>query len=223
MLENAPHHKSRRFRAFKLATLLLGFALIVGFLFNQNSEYVLASLADQDPSPTQSDAIPIIDWSYDQIRPAIAFNRHANEYFVTWQNQPSADSNAWYIFGRRTDETGFPSGPPLAISEGNALAHVAPDVAYHDGNQEYIVVWEYVWTETDHDIFARRLNSNGTIVGGEIPVSFQDNRESSPVIEANMTNGNISWCGRNRSGLANSVGIRFGVKGSTQLELRPAI
>jgi hypothetical protein len=191
--ESVLHDKSRRSRAFKTAALLLGFVLMVGFLFNQNGEYVLASLADQ--SSAQGDAIPIIDWPDDQIRPAIAYNTHVNEYFVTWQHQLSADSDVWYIFGRSLDQTGAPADAPFAISESDALKHIAPDIAYHEGSREYLVVWEYVWTGTDHDIYGRRLDGNGNVVGAEIPISYQENKEGEPAVAANTTNGGylVAW------------------------------
>lgn len=187
--------RPRRRRTFKLVTLLLGLALVIGFLFNQNGEYVRASQTEQEHSPAQSDAIPIIDWPNDQVRPAIAYNKRANEYFVTWQHQLSADDDVWYIFGRSLDYTGAPAAPPLAISESDALSHIAPDITYQDGSQEYLVVWEYVWTETDHDIYARRLDGNGDVVGAEIPISIQENREGEPAVAANTTNGGylVTW------------------------------
>jgi hypothetical protein len=158
------------------------------FLFSAVSESARTVLVSIGRSSSGNENLPIIDWPYDQIRPAIAFNRHTNEYLVTWQNQPDADSSTWYIFGRKTNEIGSPAGSPFAVSESDAFAHVAPDVAYHDGNQEYIVVWEYVETEADHDISARRLSSSGSVIGEEVSISSLSNKEREPVIEANTSN-----------------------------------
>lgn len=188
-IEHAPAHRSHRYRLFKLAIPILFVVLSALFFFGPISESVHAVLVDFERSVSEINAVAIVDWPYDQTRPAIAYNMHADEYFVTWQNQLDADSDAWYIFGRRTDETGFPAGSPLAISDSDALAHVAPDITYHKGNQDYIVVWENVVSETDHDIFARRLNGSGEVVGEDISISALFNKEVSPVVEANTTNG----------------------------------
>ena len=212
--EDARPHKPLRSRAFKLATLLLGFALIVGFLFSENGESVRVSLAYFEQSPSQSDAIPVIDWPDDQLRPAIAYNKNANEYLVTWQHQLSAGSDVWHIFGRRLADTGAPAAAPLAISDSDALRHIAPDIAFHDKNQEYLVVWEYVGTETDHDIYGRRLNSGGDVVGAEIPISFQENKEEAPAVAANSTNGEymVVWSqqiGSDEFGWSQIRGVRL--------------
>jgi len=217
--ELAPAHRSHRYRIFKLAIPILFVVLPALFFFGPISESARAVLVDIERSISETNAVAIVDWPYDQIQPAIAYNMHADEYFVTWQNQLDADSNAWYIFGRRTDEAGFPAGSPLAISESDALAHVAPDITYHKGNQNYIVVWENVVSETDHDIFARRLNGSGDVVGGEISISALFNKEVSPVVEANTTNGEylVVWSiqtGTDDFPLSQIVGKRLNATGT---------
>ena len=116
-------------------------------------------------------ASPIITWEYDQVQPAIAYGLEAGQYLVVWEDHHWGWGGDWDIYGRRVGADGTPIGGHFAISwEGNKH-RLAPDVAYHPAIGEYLVVWEYEYSLDDHDIYARRVASDGALIGGELPIS----------------------------------------------------
>jgi hypothetical protein len=68
-------------------------------------------------------------------------------------------------------------------------------VAYNHTNSEFLVVWEYEYSPDDHDIFARRVANDGTLIGGEILITNLTNFESNPAVAYNPANNEylIVW------------------------------
>lgn len=164
---------------------------------------------------------PIISWEYDQVQPAITHNLSAGEYLAVWEDHHwgwGADSD---IYGRRVGGDGTPLGGQFGVSwEGNNH-RLAPDVTYHPTLGEYLVVWEYEFSASDHDIYARRVASNGTLIGNELPIATTGQSESNPVVTYNSQDDEylVVWERREGSGETSHIDIygqRLDAAGSPQ-------
>lgn len=145
----------------------------------------VAGLA-KSASPTLPDAgIAIIDWSLNQQDPAIAYSSSANEFLAVWQHQWAVDSYT-VINGRLVQADGTPAADVIGISQGTKNAS-APSVAYNSTDDQFLVVWEFEYLTTDHDIYARRVDGNGDPLGIDLVISQDSAYESAPVVAYNST------------------------------------
>jgi len=166
----------RRRRASKCASLFSG---LVGQLVWR---LCVLSVALAIYAPRLAAAAAIVTWEYDQVRPGVAYNAVSNQYLVVWEDHHWGFGTDWDIYARRVDAGGTPLGSHFAVSWLNANQRLAPDVAYNSTNGEYLVVWEYEYSADDHDIYAQRIASDGTLVGSEIGVAALSNFESKPAV-----------------------------------------
>jgi len=130
-------------------------------------------------------SLPIINWEYDQIHPAAAYNNLANEYLVVWEDHHWGWGNDWDIIGRRVGADGTPLDSEQGISWDGEKHRMAPDVAANTVNDEYLVVWEYEFSSADHDIYARRVGSEGSPTGDEFAITTSTKTEGSPTVAYN--------------------------------------
>ena len=128
---------------------------------------------------------PIITWEHDQIHPAVAYGSEAGQYLVVWEDHHWGWGDDWDIYGRRVRADGVTVGNPFGISWDGSEHRLAPDVAYNQANGEFLVVWEYEHSPTDHDIYARLVRQDGTLASGEFPIATSGSYESSPAVAYN--------------------------------------
>jgi hypothetical protein len=127
----------------------------------------------------------LVTWEHNQVHPASVYNHHSQEFLVVWQDQHWGWGQDADIYGRRVGPDGVPLSEHFGIAwEGNGR-RLAPDVAYNATNGEFLVVWEYEFAADDHDIWARRIDSNGVLVGSEFAIAALDRQESSPAVAYN--------------------------------------
>jgi hypothetical protein len=100
-----------------------------------------------------------------QRLPAVAYNSTNTEFLVVWQDERAGN---WDIWGQRVDLDGTFLGGSFAICS-NVSDQLLPDVAYNLNTNQYLVVWED--RRTDADIYGQRVNANGTLDGGEVPIA----------------------------------------------------
>jgi len=158
----------------------------------------LASTTDSQhaySSATLAAAAPIITWEYDQVQPAMAYGSQTDQYLVVWEDHHWGWGNDWDIYGRFVGADGVPLGSHFGISWEGDKHRMAPDVAYNSANGEFLVVWEYEYSPDDHDIYARRVASDGTLVGNEFIITNLANFESNPAAAYNTANNEylIVW------------------------------
>jgi hypothetical protein len=129
----------------------------------------------------------IITWEYDQVRPKIAYNSAAGNYLVVWEDHHWGWGDDWDIYARFTAADGAPQGTHFGIAWDNASQRTAPDIAFNTSAQNFLVVWEYAYSVTDHDIYARRVGSDGALLSGEIAIATTTSAEGLPAIVYNPT------------------------------------
>lgn len=139
------------------------------------------------PSPSLATAAvaPIITWEYDQVHPAIAYGSQTNQYLAVWEDHHWGWGDDWDIYGRLVGADGQALGSEFGISWEGDKHRLAPDVAYNQANGEFLVVWEYEFSAADHDIYARRVRADGTLVSGEFVITSLSNSESNPAVAYN--------------------------------------
>ena len=84
----------------------------------------------------------------------------------------------------------FVGGTLQSFTGANTRVDTKPDVAYDATNDVYLVVYERIWSATDHDVHAQRVDGDGNFVGGRIFVanSGTDDSKGPRVANVNQTN-----------------------------------
>ncbi len=136
------------------------------------------------------DEIAISTWQFDQIKPRLAYNNIMNEFFVIWEDHHWGWGDARDIYGQRINADGTLMNSNFAISWEGVNPRENPDVVYSFGADEYLVTWEYEDTVSDHDIYCRRIRSDGTLIEDEKKVSALINNENRPAL---ASDNNLSF------------------------------
>jgi len=148
------------------------------------SDYdILARRIGRDGS-LLGDEIAICTWEYDQVKPRLAFNSTAGEFLAVWEDHHWGNGADWDIYGQRVLASGALAGGNFGISWDGSQHRQGPSVAYKPAANEYLVAWEYEYSPTDHDVYRRRVASNGTLPEAEAPVSNTGSHERRPALAA---------------------------------------
>ena len=129
--------------------------------------------------------LAIATWEYDLIKPRLAYNSLDNEFLVVWEDHRWGWGDDWNIYGQRVSGNGYLTGDNFGIAwkiTGRANHRMSPDVAYKAAANEYLVVWEYAYSPTDFDIYARRVAADGTLMEGELSVATSGIFEAAPIV-----------------------------------------
>lgn len=132
--------------------------------------------------------------------------------------------------------------PAAAQTEGTPITpwakdQILPRAAYSPVADRYLVVWEYAYLESDHDIHARQVGSDGTPIGDwRLGVATSGVYQSHPDVACHLTNGEclVVWeyelSASNRdihayrvNSSGGLVGIELSVATSADNERRPAV
>lgn len=117
----------------------------------------------------------------DDVAPALAWNRTANEYLVVWDDGRSIPDRWSDIYGRRLSGTGTPLGGDFRISGTAALGDEGfPAVVWNLAANEYLVVWsdDRKFAERSSDIYGRRVAASGARLGHDFRISGQHATEA---------------------------------------------
>jgi hypothetical protein len=120
----------------------------------------------------------------------ITYNVAMNEYFVAFVVVHTMATSGNDIYGLRVNGvTGTPVNPPGPIViyeddfDGGRKHQNHPAVATNEQNK-YMVVWEHEYDATDHDIYGREYNVNGTPVGSYFTISSWTEDDTVPALAA---------------------------------------
>ena len=82
----------------------------------------------------------------------------------------------------------------IGIALGGSNNRTAPDVAYMPASRSYLVVWQYEYSEIDHDIYGRRVAYDGSHPEAEYVISNLTSEEQHPAVVANgASQGLVVW------------------------------
>ena len=123
---------------------------------------------------------------------------------------------------------------PLALiaQPGDQLA---PALVWNPMAQEYLLVWEHVYSATDHDVYAVRIDRQATVVGAPIALATTTRWEGAPSVAA-AADGTylVVWevefsaedrdvYGQVLAADGTPSGTAFGIAQSGTLDRRPAV
>ena len=103
-----------------------------------------------------------------QSYPEVAYNSINNEYLVVYQSEKSV-GGALEIRGRRVSAAGSLLGGSMSIAS-LGKSRRRPDVAYNPSRNQYLVVYTYDYSTSDHDIYGRRVTNDLGWLGDELIV-----------------------------------------------------
>ena len=108
----------------------------------------------------------------------------------------------------RVGSDGTPIGSEFGIATSDKY-EFSPAVTYNPTANEFLVVWEHWDTVDDHDIYARRVGSDGSLIGSDISIATLINSESNPDVAYNSADDEylIVWERREGSGDASHLDV----------------
>ena len=112
----------------------------------------------------------------DTQNPRAVYNAARNEYVVVWQDFRNA---RWDVYAQRLGATGGPLGGNLAIATATGNKGRC-DVASDPTTGAYLVVWDDTRAGND-DVYAQRLDGNGSLSGSNFAVAATTAAEVAPV------------------------------------------
>lgn len=101
---------------------------------------------------------------YTPAEPAVAYAYTSDKYLVVWQETWHPTPISKNIEGQVVSSSGsLESSATISQDTGNGDYRDEPDVAYNRSRNEYLVVWQQRdHTVNEYDIYARRVQGNGT-------------------------------------------------------------
>ncbi|RLC83703.1 MAG: hypothetical protein DRJ03_16350, partial [Chloroflexi bacterium] len=114
-----------------------------------------------------------------QMLPAVAYQPAAEEWLVVW--------NGGQAQGQRLSSDGETTGSGFDISQDTIRDR--PDVAANPEDEEYLVVWYRKESVDEYRVRARRVLSDGTLLGSELVLSPADNEGRWPRVAYNAKDG----------------------------------
>jgi hypothetical protein len=142
---------------------------------------LVAQLVAEDGSPV-GEVIPISTWEYEQVLPELDYNPDLDEFMIVWEDHHWAWGAAADIYGQRVSADGTLAGGNFGISWEGGNLRLRPDIAYNTNTQEYLVIWEYEHSPSDHDVYQRRVSRTGELPDAEIPISNESSWEGLPAL-----------------------------------------
>ncbi len=124
----------------------------------------------------------ISTWEGDQLVPRISYNEYDSQYLVVWEDH---HFSPWGIYGYRMDPYGNLLGSQITIASGGGNNRAVPDVAYAPDPHSYLVVWQYEYSPSDHDIYARRVAFDGSQPEFEFGVATSGADQLYPALASN--------------------------------------
>ncbi|MBU0511544.1 MAG: hypothetical protein KJ638_07570 [Chloroflexi bacterium] len=140
--------------------------------------------ANQDATPRLSPFINIwLETNVDNLEPAIAYNNLHDEYLVVWSNTRGGGATR-DIYARRVRGDGTLLSN-FTIAHNANFHNYEPDVAYSPVHDEYLIVYTYDSAITDSDIWARRVNWNGSWMSSEFEIGRKPDKQHHPAVAYN--------------------------------------
>lgn len=136
-------------------------------------------------APEYPESLPVITWEYDQLHAEIAYSPPSNRFLAVWEDHHWGWGADWDIYGRFLSTSASGAGEAFGIAWADAKHRVAPDVAHNSAINQFLVVFELEYSAADHDIYARRVLTDGSLGTIELPVATETAYDSNPAIAYN--------------------------------------
>lgn len=162
---------------------------------------------------------PVLDLSTSlvgAVNPAVAVNA-TGQYLVVWDAFSGSFPRAGDVFGRLVNADGTAAGNffPLTTAD---QSQFSPAVAPNPAAGQYFVVWSDSrnFGVNQDDIFGQVVNADGSLAGGNVPISTSPFEERSPsVAHTSATNQYLAvWTGQPPGTVGEIFGRLFAADGS---------
>ena len=111
-----------------------------------------------------------------------AYNPDLDQFLVIWEDHHWGWGEDWDIYGWRHTGTGATTGGRVAVSYDGSSHRRFPDVSYNPYVSEYLSVFEYEYSRTDHDVYLTRVAGDGMVISADITVSSSGYQELMPAV-----------------------------------------
>jgi len=138
-----------------------------------DSEYSIASTLNNETSPD------------------VVFNPDEREYVVVWAYNVGTSFHA--IQGKHYTAAGGVFSPGLSISSNTTNTLYRPVIDYNSSSDEYLVVFEKETSPGNNEIWAQRLDNDGSRTGQSIMISNSSSGERSPVVSSDGNRYLVAW------------------------------
>lgn len=118
--------------------------------------------------------------------PVVVWNATTNQFLVVWEDGRNQATRGTDVFGRRVSTGGVPVGVDFRIGSGLA-DESSPAVAWNATTHQFLVVWEdsRAIATRGLDVYGRRVNTRGALMGTDFRISLGVADESSPSVAWN--------------------------------------
>ena len=117
------------------------------------------------------------------FEPVVAYKSRHDEYLVVWSNTRAGGATK-DIYARRINKYGTHLSN-FTVTHNANFHNYDPAVAYNPDQDEYLVVWTYDSNITGSDVWARRINWNGSQLYPEFSLGRKDNKQIRPAVAYN--------------------------------------
>ena len=109
-------------------------------------------------------AFQINTFTSNQWNPRVAYGGTVQEFMVTWWNEGSGGVRS-YISAQRVAAAGNTVGSTITVTYDAGEERVAPDIAYNQARNEYLVVYQRM-DGGGGNIYSVRISGSGSLLGG---------------------------------------------------------
>jgi hypothetical protein len=118
---------------------------------------------------------------FDSYSPAVACNSWSNEFLVVWEAIVNVTNGI--LAGRVSTNIPLPAAVPVVLESDKT--NFQPCVAFNSAAGEYLVVYTRMYSGTDYDIYALRLNGDGAPVGPPLVLDYTSALQQHPAVAYN--------------------------------------
>ncbi len=124
--------------------------------------------------------------TWDRVQPAVAYDPLNDRYLVVWSYDFHGDGTDWDLYGRLIPWNGPDGGLTEFPIESSSRTQDSPEVAFALAQQEFMVVWNNSGGSAPIDIDGARIQLNGSLVSGVVPVASGTFDRTNPDIAYNL-------------------------------------
>ena len=165
------------------------FVLVAEYDFAADDGDVYSVLLDVNgvPVPNTSEGVDVttVNWR----KPSVANNNIANRFMVVAE---AGDAPTRGIWGCTISAATGNLLPQFEIIAGGGGEKTNPDIggdSFLVAPTYFLVVWEWAFTPTDHNIAGRMLDANGAMVGSNLFLELGNKNQSKPAVsKSNLGN-----------------------------------
>jgi hypothetical protein len=148
--------------------------------------------------------ISVSTWEGFQFNPRLAYNPASNETLAIWQDD---HNNKSQIYARRIKADGKLAGSGILLPNQSAMGNTFPNVTYIPMVHGYMVVWEYIFSPDNYDIYQVLLSSTGEVLQPTSVISGFSPSEENPTLAGDAFNGVMFVWEDSRNHASSSIDI----------------